>query len=92
MASSLRNRARSGEQFANELESIANKVHGTALIEIAKKEVTPICIGDKKVTEHGLTLTCIKVDGVRIYWTAIKNGSLIKSWIGSQAWRKLATV
>ena len=90
-----KNRASAGKSFADHLESIANKVHKTPLIEVAKKEVEPIRIGDKKTNqETGAVYTCFKVDGVRIYWSAARasDGKVIKSWMGSQSWRKLETV
>lgn len=92
---SLKSKASAGKDFADQLESIANKVHGTPLLEVAKKEVAPIYVGDKKVNqETNAVFTCTKVDGVRVYWTAKRasDGKVINSWMGSQAWRKLATV
>jgi hypothetical protein len=91
----LRNKARSGKDFANQLESIADKVHGKPLIEVAKKEVIPIRVGDKKLSkESGSVFTCFKVDGARVYWSATRasDGKEMRSWMGSQAWRKLETV
>lgn len=90
-----KNRASAGKSFSDTLESIANKVHGTPLIEVAKKEVEPIRVGDKKTNlELGATYTCFKIDGVRVYWSATRasDGKQIRSWMGSQAWRKLTTV
>jgi hypothetical protein len=92
---SLRNKARNGKSFADQLESIANKVHGTPLIEVAKKGVDPICVGDKKLSkESNSEFTCTRVHGVRVYWSATRasDGKEIRSWMGSQAWRKLETV
>lgn len=91
----LRSRARSGEQFANQLETLANKVHGTALLEVAKKEVVAIQIGEKKTSkETNLVYTCFKVEGARVWWTSARasDGKILKSWMGSTAWRKLETV
>lgn len=90
-----KNRANAGKSFADQMESIANKVHGTPLIEVAKKEVEPIRVGDKKTNlESGAIYSCFKIDGVRVYWSATRasDGKEIRSWMGSQAWRKLATV
>lgn len=94
LAWSLKHRASSGKSFADQLEAIADKVHGTALIEVAKKEVEQIRIGDKKTSkETNLIYTCFKVEGVRVWWTATKqSGQQIKSWMGSQAWRKLEAI
>ena len=90
---SLRNRARAGEQFANDMESLATKIHGTALIEVAKKEAPSFIMPrDQKVDAQGFTCTCTSVDGARVYYKYEKNGSVYKTWMGSQAWRKMATV
>lgn len=90
-----KNRASAGKSFADHLESIANKVHNTPLIEVAKKEVEPIRVGDKKTNQETKAVyTCFKVDGVRVYWSAtrVSDGKEIRSWMGSTAWRKLETV
>ena len=90
---SLRNRARAGEQFANSMEELANKIHGTALIEVAKKEAPAFIMPrDQKVDAQGFTCTCTSVEGARVYYKYEKNGSVYKTWMGSQAWRKMATV
>ena len=95
VAWSLKHRADMGKTFSDQLEAIANKVHETPLIEVAKKEIEPICIGDKKTSqETGAIYTCFKVDGVRVYWSSARasDGKVIKSWMGSQSWRKMQTV
>jgi hypothetical protein len=89
----LRNRARAGEQFADSMEELANKIHGTALIEVAKKEAPAFIMPrDQKVDAQGFTCTCTSVEGARVYYKYEKNGSVYKTWIGSQAWRKMASV
>jgi hypothetical protein len=95
VAWSLKHRADMGKTFSDQLEAIANKVHGLPLIEASKKEVMQIRVGDKKTSqETGLTYTCFKVEGARIWWTSARasDGKILKSWMGSQSWRKLATV
>jgi hypothetical protein len=95
IAWALKSRADMGKTFSDQLEAIANKVHGLPLIEAAKKEVVQICVGDKKKSqETGLTYTCFKVEGARIWWTSarVSDGKVMKSWMGSQSWRKLETV
>lgn len=87
----LRNRARIGEQFADSMEQLANEYHGTALIEVAKKEAPEFIMPrDQKVDAQGLVYTCTSVDGARVYYKYEKNGNTYKTWIGSQAWRRLA--
>jgi hypothetical protein len=91
----LRSRASSGESFANQLESIANEVHGTELIRVEKKEVEPIRVNDKKINkETGMVYTCFKVEGPRVWWTTVRpsDNKILKSWMGSQSWRGLETV
>ena len=95
MAWALRSRASSGESFANQLESIANEVHGTELVKVEKKEVEPICVNDKKTNkETGMVYTCFKVEGARIWWTTVRpsDNKILKSWMGSQSWRGLESV
>jgi hypothetical protein len=95
IAWTLKSRADMGKTFSDQLEAIANKVHGTALIETEKKQVIQICVGDKKKSqETGLTYVCFKVEGARIWWTSARasDGKILKSWMGSQSWRKLETV
>jgi hypothetical protein len=91
----LKSRASSGKTFSDQLEAIANKVHGLPLIETTKKEVIQICVGDKKKSqETGLTYICFKVEGARVWWTSarVSDGKVMKSWMGSQSWRKMETV
>lgn len=93
VAWSLKHRADMGKTFSDQLEAIANKVHGLPLIQATKKEVVQIRVGDKKTSEEtGLTYACFKVEGARVWWTSTResDGKVLKSWMGSTAWRKLA--
>lgn len=77
-------RAKAGRQFAEYLTSIADKFHGKALIEEAKKEAAPrIARGEKKLYDGRLVLTADYVQGARVYY----NGG--RGWIGTQKWRSL---
>jgi hypothetical protein len=88
----LRNRARAGEQFAKALGEVADKVHGTALIEVAKKEAPEfIGVGHQKAGE-GIVYTCVSVQGGRVYWKGQKGDKTFKGWMGCQAWRKFPTI
>jgi hypothetical protein len=88
----LRNRARAGEQFAKALGEVADKVHGTALIEVAKKEAPEfINVGHQK-SGNEMTYTCTSVQGARVYYKVQKGDKVFKGWMGCQAWRKMATV
>jgi len=88
----LRNRARAGEQFADSMEELANKIHGTALIEVAKKEAPAFIMNGDKKTDKGMTYTCTSVQGARVYYKLQKGDQVFKGWIGSQAWRKMESV
>ena len=75
------------------LGEVADKIHGTALVEVAKKEAPEFIMPrDQKVDQFGITCTCTSVEGARVYYKYEKNGSVYKTWMGSQAWRKLAKV
>ena len=89
---SLRNRARAGEQFADSMEELATKIHGTALIEVAKKEAPEfISVGQQK-SANGTIYTCTSVEGARVYHKAQKGDKTFKGWTGCQAWRKMEAV
>ena len=89
---SLRNRARAGEQFADSMEKLATKIHGTALIEVAKKEAPEyIGVGHQK-SDNGTIYTCTSVEGARVYHKAQKGDKTFKGWTGCQAWRKMEAV
>jgi hypothetical protein len=88
----LRNRARAGEQFANSMEELVNKIHGTALIEVAKKEAPEFIGAGHQKSGNDMTYTCTSVDGARVYYKVQKGDKVYKGWMGCQAWRKMATV
>jgi hypothetical protein len=80
-----------GAQFADMLVEMADKYHGTPLIEVEKKEPpAPIYRGDKKISQNkSYTYECTRVEGGRVYYALDKNGARLNGWIGTQAWRKL---
>lgn len=88
---SLTIKAEMGTDFANVLVEMADKYHGTPLIEVEKKEPpTPIYRGDKKISQNkSYTYECRRVEGGRVYYVLDKNGASLNGWIGTQAWRKL---
>jgi len=84
-------KASMGAQFADMLVEVADKYHGTPLIEVEKKEPpAPICRGDKKLSPMKYTYECKSVQGARVYYVVDKDGARLNGWIGTQAWRKLA--
>ena len=80
------NRARAGEHFANDLEALAEAVHGQPLREVkVATGPAPIEAGERRVSKRG-TLTATSVIGARVYWRDERG---FKSYTGSQAWRLL---
>jgi hypothetical protein len=82
-------RARSGESWARDFESLINSVHGTPLVEVKIEAPDPILAGEKR-TLDGKTLMVRTAVGQRVYWTHERaNGTILKGWTGIAAWRKL---
>lgn len=72
---------------AKMMKELADRVHGTALIEVAKKEApAKIMIGEERISENGNKLKVTSIQGARVYWFCEANGR--KGWTGSTAWRK----
>lgn len=89
----FRRNAEMGTSFADMMVEMVQKYHGTALVEVAKKEAPEFIMPrDQKVDAQGFTCTCTSVEGARVYYKYEKNGNVYKTWMGSQAWRKLAKV
>ena len=85
----LRSRAKAGEDFAKYLAETADQKHGTALIEVERKEApASVTTGDKK-TKDGKTYTCRYVEGARVHYRMTRGENTFKGWIGIQAWRKM---
>ena len=85
----LRSRAKQGEDFADGLSMIADQTHGTALIEVERKEApAAVKTGDQK-TKDGKTYTCRYVQGARVHYRMTRGDNTFKGWIGIQAWRKM---
>ena len=85
----LRSRAKAGEDFAKYLQEIADAVHGTALIEVERKEApVPVSTGNQK-TKDGKTYICRYVQGARVHYSMTRGEQTFKGWIGIAAWRKM---
>lgn len=79
-------RAEIGEGFAEQLERLADEYYGKELREVAVDAgPAPINIGERRVSARGV-LAAVSIDKGRVYW---KDDRGFKSWMGSQAWRKL---
>lgn len=92
-----RQRADAGESFANDLEALANKVHGTCLLEVERPQAAaPILVGERRELNTAsvpkTVATVTRVDRARVYWTAMFGDSARRGWTGTQAWRKLNKV
>ncbi len=86
----LRNRAKMASEFADQLEGLANRLHGTALLEVAPPaKPTPINSGDQKLGGQGTVLTVVGLERGRVIFRT-PDGR--KGWMGSQGWRRLDAV
>jgi hypothetical protein len=89
----LRRSAQMGKDFANSMVEIANEYHGKELVKVEKKPAAEFIMPrDQKIDAQGNICTCTSVEGARVYFKFDKNGKTYKTWIGSQAWRKLQAV
>ena len=81
------NRARAGEHFATELETMANAMHGKPLRE---KKVSaapaPILAGERRISTKRGVLTATSVVGACVSWRDERG---LKSRMSSRAWRAL---
>lgn len=91
---SLRSKAKHFRQHAEMMLDLAEKVHGTELLEVSKPEAAPrIMRGEKRMAEGGRVLEAEYQERGRVtYWYANSEGRRFKSWMGTQAWRRLEMV
>jgi len=89
---SMTRRAESGESFANMMSALADKVHGTELVVVAKPQAAErIQAGDKRVNNIGTVLTAVRQDGQRLYfsYTRETDGRVLTTWMSPRSWRVL---
>jgi hypothetical protein len=86
-------RAKAGEDFAQYMGALADKVHGTELKVVAKPvPAERIQAGDKRLNSNGTVLTAKYQDGQRVYYTFTReSGKVLTSWISPRSWRTLQT-
>jgi hypothetical protein len=85
----LRSRAKAGEDFAKYLAETADQKHGTALVEVERKEApVPVNTGDQKMKD-GKTYICRYVQGARVHYGMTRGEQTFKGWIGIGDWRNL---
>jgi hypothetical protein len=83
----MRQHAKRGEQFADDLQRIADARHGQPLLVVAvEAKVARIEAGERRMSGKGVVLVAKYQDGGRVYYQ--RNGAL--GWMGSRAWRALA--
>ena len=82
----LRNRANSGESWADGMEKLANEFHGTALVEVVKPEApAPILCGERRQAVRGI-LTAKSMDRGMVWWEDERG---FKSRMSTRSWRAL---
>lgn len=80
-------RADSGEQFANDLEKLAGECFGKPLIEVKLDAgPAPIMAGERRQSPGGSVLIASYMHQARVYWKSDKGRP---GWTGVQAWRKM---
>lgn len=80
-------RARAGEHFANDLEALANAMHGQPLREEkVSAGPVPILAGERRISTHRGILTATSVVGAWVSWRDERG---LKSRMSSRAWRAL---
>jgi hypothetical protein len=84
-------RAKAGEDFCKMMGALADKVHGTALVVVAKPvPAERIQAGDKRVNNNGTVLTALRQDGQRLYYTFTReSGAVLKAYTSPRAWRMM---
>ena len=87
-----RRTAEMGTSFAKMMTEVADKYHGKALVEVAKKEAPAFIMPRDQKTDKDMIYTCSSVQGARVYYTVQKGAATFNGWMGSQSWRKMASV
>lgn len=87
-----RRTAEMGTSFAKMMTEVADKYHGKALTEVAKKEAPAFIMPRDQKTDKDMIYTCSSVQGARVYYKVQKGAATFNGWMGSQSWRKMASV
>ncbi|QYW02621.1 hypothetical protein CPT_Marzo_079 [Stenotrophomonas phage Marzo] len=83
---------KSRQNWIKMMDALAVATLGTDLREV-EQVAGPARIGsgEKKVSGSGRVLTSLYQDGARVYYNYTNDaGKVLKGWVGSAAWRKLA--
>jgi hypothetical protein len=87
-----RRTAEMGTSFADMMVQVADKYYGKALVEVAKKEAPAFIMPRDQKTDKDMIYTCSSVQGARVYYKVQKGAATFNGWMGSQSWRKMASV
>ena len=87
-----RRTAEMGTSFADMMVQVADKYHGKALVEVAKKEAPAFIMPRDQKTDKDMIYTCSSVQGARVYYKVLKGAVTFNGWMGAQSWRKMASV
>jgi hypothetical protein len=87
-----RRTAEMGTSFADMMVQVADKYHGKALVEVTKKEAPAFIMPRDQKTDKDMIYTCSSVQGARVYYKVQKGAATFNGWMGSQSWRKMASV
>ena len=94
MAYVMNYRAKDGEDFAKYMSALADKVHGTELLIVAKPvPAERIQAGEQRTNAKGTVLTAKYQDGQRLHYTITReDGKVLTSWMSPRSWRGLQSV
>jgi len=94
MAWSMTSRAKAGEDFAKFMSALADKVHGTELLVVAKPQPAErIQAGEQRIDAKGRVLTAKYQDGQRLHYTFTReSGAVLTTWMSPRSWRMLQAV
>jgi hypothetical protein len=83
-------RAELGERTANDLQKLADRVHGQPLQEVKRAEApAPLVKGEQRKDQSGNVLTFKQTEGARAYYTWERDGKTRTSWMATRSWRAL---
>lgn len=93
---STQQRAKAGTTFADQLQALADKTHGTPLLQVQRAEApAAILAGECRLLNTArIPKLVAKVTGIdrgRVYWQTQEDRPM-RSWTGTAAWRKLTKV
>jgi hypothetical protein len=94
LAWNMTQRAKAGEEFAQFMTALADRVHGTDLLVVAKPvPAERIQAGEQRINSKGLVMTAVRQDGQRLYFKYERaDGKMFTTWISPRSWRLLQAV